>query len=82
MAGSMAAALTGTLAALYYGNISFGTGMIYGLKILFVTAAGSYSSPLRAALGAACYGVGEALWTGYFQENGVMAGCSLFLSFC
>ncbi len=66
LAGAIAAALTGILAALYYGNISFGTGMIYGLKILFVTAAGSYSSPLRAAIGAACYGIGEALWTGYF----------------
>lgn len=66
LAGSMAAALTGILAALYYGNISFGTGMIYGLKILFVTAAGSYSSPPRGAIGALCYGIGEALWTGYF----------------
>jgi branched-chain amino acid transport system permease protein len=66
LAGALAAALTGVLAALYYGNISFGTGMIYGLKILFVTAAGSYSSPLRGAIGAACYGIGEALWTGYF----------------
>jgi len=69
LAGAMAAALTGILAALYYGNISFGTGMIYGLKILFVTAAGSYSSPLRAAIGAACYGIGEALWTGYFPSE-------------
>ena len=49
LAGALAAALSGILAALYYGNISFGTGMIYGLKILFVTAAGSYSSPPRAA---------------------------------
>jgi len=67
LAGAIAAALAGILAALYYGNISFGTGMIYGLKILFVTAVGSYSSPLRGAVGAACYGVGEALWTGYFS---------------
>lgn len=69
LAGALAAALSGILAALYYGNISFGTGMIYGLKILFVTAAGSYSSPPRAALGAAIYGVGEALWTGYFSAE-------------
>lgn len=66
IAGSLIAALAGVLAALHYGNISFGTGMIYGLKILFVTAAGSYSSPSRAALGAAAYGIGEALWAGYF----------------
>lgn len=69
LAGAMAAVLTGVLAALYYGNISFGTGMIYGLKILFVTAAGSYSSPARAARGAAAYGIGEALWTGYFNAE-------------
>jgi branched-chain amino acid transport system permease protein len=67
--GALAAALAGILAALYYGNVSFGTGLIYGLKILFVTAAGSYSSPARAAAGAAAYGTGEALWTAYFAAE-------------
>ena len=42
MGGAMAAAVTGILAALYYGNISFGTGLIFGLKVLFVTAVGGY----------------------------------------
>ena len=28
--------------ALYYGNIGFGAGLVYGLKILFVTAVGGY----------------------------------------
>lgn len=69
LCGVAAAWLAGTLAALYYGNIGFGTGMVYGLKILFVTAAGSYSSPDRAALGAFAYGVGESLWTGYFAAE-------------
>lgn len=64
--GCFFAALAGAIAALHYGNISFGTGLIYGLKILFVTAAGSYSAPDRAAAGAFAYGVGEALWAGYF----------------
>ena len=54
------------MAALYYGNISFGSGMVYGLKVLFVTAAGSYRDPSRAALGAACFGIAESLWSGYF----------------
>lgn len=66
LAGALAATLCGALAALYYGNISFGTGLIYGLKILFVTAAGSYNSPARAAVGAAAFGIGESLWTAYF----------------
>lgn len=64
--GGLVAALAGVLAALYYGNISFGTGLIFGLKILFVTAAGSYDSPPRAALGAGLFGIAEALWSGYF----------------
>ena len=34
--------------------------------MLFVTAVGGYSAPLRAALGAACFGIAESLWSGYF----------------
>jgi branched-chain amino acid transport system permease protein len=64
--GAMIAALAGALAALYYGNISFGTGLVFGLKILFLTAAGGYESPVKSALGAAAFGLGEALWSGYF----------------
>ncbi|TIV96311.1 MAG: branched-chain amino acid ABC transporter permease, partial [Mesorhizobium sp.] len=60
------AAFAGVLAGLYYGNISFGTGLVYGLKILFVTAVGGYMSPLKAALGAAAFGMAESLWAGYF----------------
>jgi len=66
LGGALFAALAGVMGALYYGNISFGSGMVYGLKVLFVTAAGSYRDPLRAALGAACFGIAESLWTGYF----------------
>lgn len=64
--GGLVAALAGILAGLYYGNISFGTGLIFGLKILFVTAVGGYNSPPRAALGAAAFGMTEAVWSGYF----------------
>ncbi|MCO5064918.1 MAG: branched-chain amino acid ABC transporter permease [Rhizobiaceae bacterium] len=63
---ALLAAVAGTLAALYYGNISFGTGLVYGLKVLFVTAAGSYTSPPLAALGAFAFGMGETIWGGYF----------------
>jgi branched-chain amino acid transport system permease protein len=64
--GALFAALAGSMAALYYGNISFGSGMVYGLKVLFVTAAGSYRDPSRAAAGAATFGIAESLWSGYF----------------
>lgn len=64
--GGLVAALAGILAGLYYGNISFGTGLIFGLKILFVTAVGGYNSPPRAALGAVAFGMAEAVWSGYF----------------
>jgi branched-chain amino acid transport system permease protein len=60
-------ALAGFLAALYYGNVSFNTGMIFGLKILFITAAGGFSRPLYAAFGAAIVGLVESLWGGYFS---------------
>ncbi len=60
-------ALAGFLAALYYGNVSFNTGMIFGLKILFITAAGGFSRPLYAACGAAIVGMVESLWGGYFS---------------
>jgi branched-chain amino acid transport system permease protein len=64
--GALLAALAGSMAALYYGNVSFGSGMVYGLKVLFVTAAGSYRDPSRAAVGAASFGIAESLWSGYF----------------
>lgn len=66
---ALLAAISGILAATYYGNISFGTGLVYGLKVLFVTAAGSYTSPLRASLGAFAFGIGETIWTGYFPSE-------------
>ena len=66
LSGGFCAALAGVMAALYYGNVSFGSGLVYGLKILFVTAVGGYLSPPRAALGAAAFGMAESLWAGYF----------------
>lgn len=79
VAGGLCAALAGILAALYYGNLGFGAGLIYGLKILFVTAVGGYLSPTRAATGAAAYGLAESLWTGYFTIEWRDAWMFLFL---
>ncbi|MDQ6437292.1 branched-chain amino acid ABC transporter permease [Mesorhizobium sp. LHD-90] len=64
--GGLAASVAGILAALYYGNISFGSGLVFGLKILFVTAVGGYLSPARAAAGGLAFGIAESLWSGYF----------------
>jgi len=66
VAGALVATVAGILMALYYGNVSFGTGLTFGLKVLFVTAVGGYHAPARAAAGAAIFGIAEALWTGYF----------------
>jgi branched-chain amino acid transport system permease protein len=67
LAGALCAAMAGIMAGLYYGNIGFGDGLVYGLKILFVTAVGGFLSPLKAALGAAAFGICESLWAGYFS---------------
>lgn len=66
LAGGFAAALAGIMAALYFGNIGFGAGLIFGLKILFITAVGGYETPAKAACGAAAFGMAEALYSGYF----------------
>lgn len=66
LAGGLCAGTAGVLGALYYGNLGFGAGLVYGLKILFVTAVGGFYAPARAAIGAATFGIAESLWAGYF----------------
>ena len=63
------AALAGVLAAIHFGNISFDTGLVFGLKVLFVASLGFGASPLSAAAGAAFVGLAESLWTGYFPAE-------------
>lgn len=64
-AGGALAAFGGMLALLYFGNMSFGSGLIYALKVLFIASAGGFSAPLPAALAAFAYGEAESLWDGY-----------------
>ncbi|MBT9368434.1 branched-chain amino acid ABC transporter permease [Rhizobium sp. CSW-27] len=59
------AALAGILATAHYGTMDFGAGLVFGLKVLLIAAAGGHSHPLRAAAGAALFGLGETLWSGY-----------------
>lgn len=81
--GGAAAALAGVLTALHFGNIGFGDGMVFGLKVLFLAAAGGYDTPSRAALGAAGFGMAESLWSGYFpiewRDAAIFAGLIAFL---
>jgi branched-chain amino acid transport system permease protein len=63
--GGALSAFGGVLALLYFGNMSFGSGLIYALKVLFIASAGGFSAPLPAALAAFAYGEAEALWDGY-----------------
>lgn len=64
--GGAFAVAAGALAAVYYGNIGFGSGLVFGLKVLFIAAAGGFGSPIAAAAGAFSVGIFEALWDGYF----------------
>jgi branched-chain amino acid transport system permease protein len=66
LAGGALAAVGGMLATLFFGNMSFGAGLFYGLKVLFIASAGGFSKPLHAAVGAFLFGEAEALWDGYF----------------
>ena len=45
--------------------MSFGAGLTYGIKVLFIAAAGGFTTPRNAALAAFLFGETEALWDGY-----------------
>ena len=67
----------------YYGNMSFGTGLIFGLKILFITAVGGYNTPPRAAAGAAAFGMAEVALLRLFPDRMARRRrCSRCLSPC
>lgn len=59
------ASLTGILAVSYYGNMDFGAGLVFGVKVLFIAAIGGAGAPLLSALGGAAMGLAETLWSAY-----------------
>ncbi|MCF3641519.1 branched-chain amino acid ABC transporter permease [Rhizobium sp. TRM95111] len=59
------ASVSGILAASYYGNLDFGSGLTFGVKVLFIAAVGGYGAPLASALGGVLVGVAETLWGAY-----------------
>jgi branched-chain amino acid transport system permease protein len=58
----------GVLAAFHYGNIDFGTGISFAVKILFISSLGGLASPLGAAVGGLVIGLFEAFWDGYLPS--------------
>ena len=62
---ALIATACGILATSYYGNMDFGSGIMFGLKVLMIAAIGGYGDPLRSAGGAASLGFAESLWGGY-----------------
>lgn len=59
------ASICGVLATSHYGTMDFGAGLLFGLKVVLIAAAGGHSNPLRSAAGAALVGLAETLWSGY-----------------
>lgn len=64
-AAALVAAAGGLSATVLYGTMDFGAGLMFGLKVVLIAAAGGYSHPLRSALGAAVIAFGEQLWGAY-----------------
>lgn len=62
---ALIASLTGILAVSYYGNMDFGAGLVFGVKVLFIAAIGGAGAPLLSALGGAAMGLAETLWSAY-----------------
>jgi branched-chain amino acid transport system permease protein len=77
------ACLCGILATSYYGTMDFGAGLLFGLKVVLIAAAGGHDSPWRSAAGAALVGLAETLWSGYgpifWRELVVVSGLVLVL---
>lgn len=80
---AMTAALSGILATAYYGSMSFGSGLIFGVKVALVATAGGQGHPVRAAAGGALVALAETLWSGYgpilWRDFVVIGGLVLLL---
>ncbi|WP_313199851.1 branched-chain amino acid ABC transporter permease [Rhizobium sp.] len=77
------ASVCGVLATSYYGTMDFGAGLLFGLKVVLIAAAGGHWNPIRSAAGAALVGVAETLWSGYgpifWRDLAVISGLVLLL---
>jgi len=77
------ASVCGVLATSYYVTMDFGAGLLFGLKVVLIAAAGGHSSPIKSAGGAALVGLTETLWGGYgpifWRDLVVISGLVLVL---
>lgn len=62
---ALLAGLGGILSTMHYGTMGFGAGLIFGLKIVLISAAGGHLHPWRAAVGAAIFAFGENFWSAF-----------------
>lgn len=65
LATAVAAGLAGLLASAYYGSMDFGSGLMFGLKVVMIAAIGEQTSPGRCALGAVVFGLAETFFGAY-----------------
>jgi branched-chain amino acid transport system permease protein len=83
LAAGLLAFVGGIAAVLHFGNMSFGAGLTYGLKVLFIASTGGFSTPRAAAFAAFAYGEAEAMWDGYlpimWREPAFFAALALLL---
>jgi branched-chain amino acid transport system permease protein len=80
---ALMAGICGILASAHYGTMDFGSGLMFGLKVVLIASAGGHSRPARAALGAAMVGLAETLWSGYgpvaWRDVAVFSGLVVLL---
>jgi branched-chain amino acid transport system permease protein len=82
MGSAALAALAGLSATVLYGTMDFGAGLMLGLKVVLIAAAGGYFRPLHSAIGAAGIGFAETLWSAYgpmIWRDAVIIGALVFL---
>ncbi len=82
LASTALAAIAGLSATVLYGTMDFGAGLMLGLKVVLIAAAGGYFRPLHSAIGAAGIGFAETLWSAYgpmIWRDAVIIGALVFL---
>jgi branched-chain amino acid transport system permease protein len=62
---AMFSAMAGIMATSYFGSMDFGSGLMFGLKVVMIAAIGDQASPAKSALGAAIFGFVETFWGAY-----------------
>jgi len=79
----MLATIASLFATSYYGNMDFGSGIMFGLKVVMIAAVGGTSSPIKAAVGGAMLGFAETIWSAFgpimWRDAAMFSGLVLIL---